>query len=86
MMKQNQVGKYIAWCDGDGCRASVNTGLRSIQQASNYLSREAGWESWPDRERGGWRNFCPDCIESGDISPDLEQAGIHFARRTIDDD
>jgi hypothetical protein len=54
-----------------------------MQQAANYLSRAEGWESW--KRDGTWRNYCPDCIESGD-DPDTANVGIDFTRRPIRDD
>jgi hypothetical protein len=62
-MIRQEHGIYIASCDK--CGRTINTGLKSMQQAANYLSRAEGWDSW--RKRGeAWRNFCPDCVVDGD--------------------
>ena len=70
----------VAECDR--CEETLNTGQKSFQQAANYLSRAAGWDSW--EHDGVWRNYCPRCIEGGD--PDLDRAGIGFTKKRIMDD
>jgi len=74
-------GKYVAECDG-ACGESVDTGLRSFQQAVNYLSRVENWEN--RKLRGQWWNFCPRC---GDIAnPDLDRVGVGFTLKPSDDE
>lgn len=68
----------------DGCGKTINTGLRSMQQAANYLSRAEGWDSW--KSGGEWKNYCPQCVEPGEADPDLDRAGIGFTKRIADDD
>jgi hypothetical protein len=73
---------WIASCDK--CGTKINTGQRSFQQATIYLSRVESWDSW---EHGGdWRNFCPICVSEGDPESDLDQVGIGFGHRQIFDD
>lgn len=81
-MIRQERGVYIASCDR--CGETLNTGLRSMQQVSNYLSRVEGWESW--KPGGEWRNYCPKCIEGGDPDLERERAGIGFTRRPISDE
>jgi hypothetical protein len=73
-------GVYIASCDL--CGESINTGLRSMQQVANYLSRVENWEN--RKLKTGWRNYCPKCGEESD--PDQDVAGIGFIRRPFSDD
>jgi hypothetical protein len=80
-MIRQERGVFIASCDG--CGETINTGLRSMHQAANYLSRAEGWDSW--KQRGEWRNYCPRCIEAGDPDPDLDRAGVTFTRKKISD-
>jgi hypothetical protein len=80
-MIRQERGIYIASCDR--CGETVNTGLRSMQQVSNYLSRVEGWESWP--RNGKWKNYCPRCVEASEPDPDLDRAGVGFTR-IVDDD
>jgi len=75
-------GKYVAYCDGE-CGASVNTGLRSFQQAVNYISRVEGWDNRRDGQ-GPWHNYCRACAEQA--NPEQDIAGAHFGRRAIPDD
>jgi hypothetical protein len=65
----------------DGCSASCNTALTSFHQAMNYVTREEGWER--RRLRGQWFHYCPQCGEYA--QPELDQAGVYFGRKTIDD-
>jgi hypothetical protein len=73
-------GTYVAKCDGD-CNTEFDTGLESFHQAVNYLSREAGWESY--KARGKWWNFCPRCSEIA--NPELDRVGVAFALKEPDD-
>ncbi len=73
--------RYVAYCDGE-CGASVDTGLRSFQQAVNYISRVEGWDN-RKRDRQ-WHNYCPSCGEYA--NPEQDLAGVHFGRRAIPDD
>jgi hypothetical protein len=75
-------GEYIASCDR--CGRTFNTGLRSMQQAANCLSRSEGWDSW--KQRGVWKNYCPGCVEAGEPDPDLDRAGIGFVLKPGFDD
>lgn len=64
------------------CRMSeatkpADTGLRSMQQVANFLSRVEEWESRKVRE--AWQNYRAQCSRSGD--PDADLAGIGFTRR-----
>jgi hypothetical protein len=61
-MIRQENGNWVAYCDRD-CGASVNTGLRSLQQAVNYLSRAERWDSRKYRDL--WFNYCPRCGEYG---------------------
>jgi hypothetical protein len=77
-MITQEHGIYIASCDK--CGRTINTGLKSMQQAATYLSRAEGWDSW--RKRGeAWRNFCADCVVDGDPDSDLDRIGIHIGRK-----
>lgn len=62
----------------------VNTGQRSFQQATIYLSRAENWDSWEDG--GDWRNLCPACVAEGDPGHNLDRVGIGFGRRQTFDD
>jgi hypothetical protein len=79
------MGTWVASCDG--CGATVDTGVRTRKDAGLYLSRAEGWENVPpSRGKQDWGNLCPQCIEAGEIDPDLDRAGVAFTRRLMDDD
>jgi hypothetical protein len=80
-MIRQENGNWVAYCDGD-CGASVNTGVRSFQQAVNYLSRAERWDSRKYRDL--WFNYCPSCGEYG--RPEIDRTGLHFTRKIISDD
>ena len=79
-MIEQKRGVWIATCDG-GCGRQTNTGLKSFQQAVNFISRAEGWRN--EKLRGVWTNYCPDCAESAD---DLGIVGVGFTRKHIPDD
>jgi hypothetical protein len=79
-MIRQERGLYSASCDG--CGATINTGLRSMQQVANYLSRAEGWDS--RKLKHGWRNYCPQCAEEAD--PDRDVAGVGFIQKPGLDD
>jgi hypothetical protein len=70
-MINQQGGKWVAKCDR--CGTTINTGQKSFHQAANYLNRAEGWDSW---EHGGqWTNYCPRCVEGGDLIPTALELG-----------
>jgi hypothetical protein len=79
-MIRQERGIYSAICDG--CGATINTGLRSMQQVANFLSRVENWDN--RRLKDGWRNYCPQCSESAD--PDADLAGIGFIQKASFDE
>jgi hypothetical protein len=81
MAASQERGSWVAYCDG-GCGASLNTGLKSFQQAVNYLSRAEGWDN--RKQRGVWSNYCPSCGEYA--QPELDRTGVQFTRKMISDD
>jgi hypothetical protein len=73
-------GRYVAECDGS-CNAKIDTGLRSFQQAVNYISRVECREI--RKTRGQWWNFCP---RRGDAAnPELDRVGVGFTLKPPDD-
>ena len=75
-MIRQERGIYSVSCDG--CGTTINTGLRSMQQAANYISRAENWEN-QKLKHGQWRNYCPNCAEDAD--PDHDIAGVGFTRK-----
>ena len=79
MIDQLPDKTWKAQCDG--CGAVIHTGLKSFQQAVNFISRAEGWHN--RRLRGVWNNYCPRC---GEEANDFGIVGIGFTKRPVTED